>query len=1594
MATRLNTRLILILVVAIAGSAVLIGGFAYLRFKADATRNVRQGDEFMAKGEYEQALTAYGRAVSKEPSNLQFVDKTMAALAGVVPKTRDDLRQKFQLQQQMYDRRIGIAPTRGETHMPLIELRHRLAMLQPENPAAWGTLEETAKRMAEQVDASDPLKLQGVLYGAIGALGRRQLLDNTQFEKALADLNEVIAKDPGNDLAHATRVRALVGEADRRRSANRNDPTVAEMADRAASAKLEASARVPDGPLSASSELQEVLWRNFTDPTAVPDAMVTASAERLLTLLTKSDDVAVLDRGLSLVLLTKNKPLIERGAEIARAFVKKHPEDVAGRFMLVEMLAGCDQIDAAKVEAEALLALKPQPVGLNAIFQSDLRGAAATKLFDLEFDQLVLAPPAEQEARRPAVEAALKRLRDERDEPDTDRQVIRSEGRLASALGRWPDALAKFERYIREVGEANAPPEVLFEAGVAAAQCNEQGLALRRIEQSLAAAPRNPSGLILKAQLEQRAGDREQAARTLSLAEQFAPDDPRIAPLRTLIQTTRGDDVIALQLAASQQRFDGGDIAGAKLLLQEALKKTPNEPRLLRAQAYMELLEGNNERAAELARAGLAVAPDDEFLQKALVLAENADLVERVILTVENDTVEGPDRVARTFRALTRVSIQQRAAVDTLTARGETEKAAKAAADADRVDVAIEKYRELAAAIQPPHPLVVRTEFDAAVATGKLAEAQAILDRQTGAGSALAGVELAALNARLLMARSDAEGKVDPTKRRPPLVEAAAALDSAIDRNPESTDLRVLRGRAQLLLGDVPRAVDNFEAAYQQRPNDMGVVEAYASSLQAAGEQARMLDVLREAAKQREVTPQVRSLWLASEAIYGDRRVSIRERRAIQAASPDDIANGVSLAALLMTLPPARELMLDSNGRERITPDAWNALPPDQQRASLDLLRREWLDEAERLLGDLAVRVPGSFEVAALRADLHRSKGQFDKGEQLLRNAVKQAGDSVRVDMLLALAGYLINAGKVADAGPVLDLALARQSAQREADRYLATIALQRGDPALAAKHLRPVAEASRTMRDQLGYAEVLGRSGQLDEADKVLQQAIADNGIDADAAMLKATLASQRLDAAVKAGTDTSTAERDVIGALTQAEAMRPTDPAPLVGQAQYLVGLWQRRPNRSPADKQLDEALTLLDRATALRADYWPAGRLRAQIFNFRGDATRARIELERMLKVSPLNEEARSALVDLWVQARAMDKAIVLAREGADLRPLDAKWQRMVGDLLDRTGNIPAAVVAHRKALDLDPSSTPERLVMLMLKEGPKHTPEHAAVVKLMQERPALLDRSAYLRAAYGAALSNAGKRQEGLEQLRQAYVAYGKSTKERPDVINGWFDQLWLVYPLDRTAEAETLVRELTGGKPSAFDLRELGQRFAETGPAGAARAAELLQQAATAAEGAAPELRAMIYFDLSSVLYGAGQVPAAIETLEKGSQLSPNNPGIHNNLAYLYVSSAKEPAKALPHAERAVAIAPGISEFHDTLGTVYEQLGRLDEAEREYKNSLTITETSVTMVNLARALTRLNRAPEARAVLRKASDLDPTIRQNADYKAIEAQLAGK
>jgi tetratricopeptide (TPR) repeat protein len=104
---------------------------------------------------------------------------------------------------------------------------------------------------------------------------------------------------------------------------------------------------------------------------------------------------------------------------------------------------------------------------------------------------------------------------------------------------------------------------------------------------------------------------------------------------------------------------------------------------------------------------------------------------------------------------------------------------------------------------------------------------------------------------------------------------------------------------------------------------------------------------------------------------------------------------------------------------------------------------------------------------------------------------------------------------------------------------------------------------------------------------------------------------------------------------------------------------------------------------------------------------------------------------------------------------------------------------------------------------------------------------------------------------------------------------------------------------------------------------------------------------------------------------------------------------KDHQQALEYASRAVQLAPSQPDYLDTLGYVFTQLGRMDDAADALEKSVAIQPTATALIHLGQARAGQGKFAEARRAAQQAKDLGaipPDAQKELD--ALNASLEGK
>ncbi len=221
---------------------------------------------------------------------------------------------------------------------------------------------------------------------------------------------------------------------------------------------------------------------------------------------------------------------------------------------------------------------------------------------------------------------------------------------------------------------------------------------------------------------------------------------------------------------------------------------------------------------------------------------------------------------------------------------------------------------------------------------------------------------------------------------------------------------------------------------------------------------------------------------------------------------------------------------------------------------------------------------------------------------------------------------------------------------------------------------------------------------------------------------------------------------------------------------------------------------------------------------------------------------------------------------------------------------------------------------------------------------------------------AMLLQAGLQARRDGRLEAAAVAFSALLAQQPQQAQVWCHLGDAQEELGLLAEAEACFRRATEIKPElaaahynrARLLRQMGQ------PEEAARClAQALQ-----GQVDAPTLRAQM-LQLQAVLQDeAGQLDAAVQTLDEALIAAPRRAALHHNRGAL-MQRLGRPGEALASHDRALALGLNAADAHYNRGNSLQSLGRSDEALAAYRAALAIEpQHALALYDIARLRWRL------------------------------------
>ena len=1608
MATRINTKFVLILVSTVFAAVVIVGGLWLLQIRGDSGRHIKKGDAYLAEGRaieasgddveaavvYERAVKAYGRAVSNEPAELSHLAKVTEALHSIRPATQDQAAEFERLRIGVLRRVVTYRPQDADAHLELIRELHRIARWFGQS-GMWQEVADAANDMWERVPGREPKRVHALLYrglaqmqifrygGGVFAVGLTAEQD--EIDAAMRDLVDFRDAVPGDDLGQATLAGMRLSLA-RRLSSEGQSSRADEMFAEVDETILQALHAVPDGPEVARVAVLRLALKYADDPESRPadDSLLVAAVDRMVELVASSDNPMLLDDAGRLLRNVDRAGGLARAIHLLETYVDENPEAHFQRILLAQMYFDNKDYPEARAVATAVIEARSVPVSVLAQILHTLRIRAAGLIIDLEYRLWERAEPADKPAQLARVVAARDVLADRVVEQDDDPVLLKADGKIAAARNDHATAAARFERVIQLLPSPDF--ETLWYDSVALEKIGQIGLARRRIEEAVAIQPNNIVVLGEMARLAFRVGFYGEARivsdRILKLDEgnQFA------MRLLTAIEAKLADsesDVhhpVARAMLAAQNAVKQNDLDGARSILVEALAGAADRLPLLSELIQIELRAGRVDDALGYLEEALLLQPGNTFLRKLRVGLQNEDQIEALKLFMAEEFPDEADRVVHTIIQLRALAQEIDRVAERYERQGDTEKAQRSRG---RAEVARSEADELlvrANRIAPKHPDLLDHLFNQALIARDLAAMESLVE---------AAQEVDADQAGGLIFRGRYELASGEHQK------AILTLAAATARKSWSSLAWRLLGRAHERSGHFAEAVEAYEQAYAINPNEAFTIRWYANLLIQTGERQRALRILRRSRHAVPRDPLLREVRLRMEAEVGNVTVALDERRELYAVIPADRANARQLAALLVRATPTIEHVKDDQGNRKYARDQWQLLRDDDRRELLESVAAGWRAESDRILASISTAGDETIELVQLRAQLLSERGEVDDGEQVLKEYRDDHPGDVRAYM--ALAAYQAGVNHTYSAIATLESARPYQDeAGREADLALADLYFSEARWVNAAELYKDVVSVTRDRAIQLRLVECLAKLLEYDDAAGLLSEIVDEDGLDYVTAMLQASIAEGRAKALLDAGL-TESAElmgAEVLAALDQAEQFLPSSPLPHVRRAQRLLRQYQESGRQS----LLDDALRALDGADRVQAGAESTSRMRVQVLNAKGDVRGAVGELTRLVQRAPNNVATRRMLMQMLGGTGKIDAAIQVVNEGIELNPTIALWYENLGDLhvarsarFRAAGDMAAADAdvgrarnAFRDAHGREPGA--QRLAKYAELAMAVQEPEYAAVTELIEASPGTLEGSPLLRGLYAMALGTQRRRSEAIEQMRLAWDEHARIIAQQPAARNGlatWLRSLQVVLDGENPTVYEQLVRELAEGEPGPLSLVWIGRAWMKDRQSdGAAHAIELLETALTLCPERDNELRAMIGFDRGGYQVLLGDYRSAVASFEEVIEIAVQDPNVAdhplalNNAAYIYAEYLDNPARAAEYAARAAAARPGDFSILDTLGWALYKLARYDEAETALCDSVDAADTADNHLHLAWVFYKTGRLGLAGRYLRTAAELRP------------------
>ena len=1548
---RTNKKLLTLVILIIGFIVAGLSGLWYFVEYRGAERNIIAGDSYFSEGEFKNARKQYGRAVTKEPASLPYVNKLRDATLAIVPVTPTEARSMYDEYVRTLVHEARYNPQDVDSHLRVAKEMYTSAFLTglDEN---WLKLRAVAQNGLDQLSLDNPRRHELLLYRGIASLRIEDASMTEAFDDVgnvrfpgESDFEEVLESDPGNAMAWAAlahgrmAVYYRLNDEGKTKQANRNKIFANETMTKAlgvAGDSFEVSAIVLREMLLRRTTL---LQQKVANQDSVTQEQIDAATKKVVdarnTLARAYDPAIHFARAGEVATLVVNSD--EDGREVAATMLRKtidaNPDDFGRKYMLAGILVGIDKEDEAAELAIEVLEEKNQTVGLHAVELFSIRPLFAQFLVQLYIDK---TQGVVDEQERLSLITRAKEYREKLYElvsgKEDNQWLLYSDGMIALVEERYADAAKKLEESINR--NPNADARAYSVAAFAFSKNNAKGLALEFLQIAIEKEPSNLSNYLAKARIEIQLSNQTAAAKTLSVLPAETLERSDVQELLNLISMGQsGSDKTAFSdptlryISNSERLTKSKEFEEAVTLLQKAIDLTP-EPdwRLFTAMSNVYSNWGEKEVAIEWLQKAIDVIPDSSTLMPQLHILQSDNRVDALISLVESREGTDAEKAEELAVALYELGINFLGESNRWAQMGNTQDAIDAK---EMSTLALEeslKFQDKAESLGADMTRIVVLRFSQAISDDDHDSAELLIEELVEIGALQAEIDASRVSLHLAKATEAKNlGQLDVFESQ--TSKALTIAEKMVEEGGITDFAWKTLGRVLVEIGEMDEAANAYAEAYRISPRNKETIRRYVAVLAAGNtDSQRLLRVLRTARNQFPNDRQIRTAWLEAEWQFGEPWKVLVYRMNQYVLVPGDRSNALELAYFLTNTTPRRELLRNLEGEEVHPARNWEQMPPRLQAKALQMAKKEWDDIIQKILTEASQQTDPNLRIMMLHASIHRDLGQLDQSSYILDQFIANAnGTDSYTTAVIAAADFLHQASRTQQAVTLLENARDAQSERLEIDAVLGSLHYAGGLFKEAAEYMKGPVGVKKDSVLHSRMIESLALSGQFEEAKKSLEEFTTTNSAYAKA-MLRALISRVRSEQLLAQGDiDGGTRALKLFrNALREAINADRENQIPYIRLCNSLLSEYRLTQNKP----LLEEALQVADEASTNGNESEQFIIVRANVLQADGQLSRSIDRLSRYLAGNPDSSTVRQRLIEAYLDSDNTDRALATAKAGVEVDPTDASWYRRLGDLYIRANDdIEEGVRAYLEAIQRNPS-----IQLLMRIDEVTRTDQQLPNLELIEMAKGPLSKLHPIVGAIKAkALQNLGRNRDALLAMEQSWRMLQQAIDKGwfpPQAMAGWFLDLHELFKNDPAA-GESFVRDLVNGPLSQFQLAGLASYYYSFDDEYVEQALGIINTALNSSESN-QDARIQLLMMRGGYLVEAKRYEESESTFRLLAEES-NSPLVQNNLAYVIGVYQNRPEEGLLIAKKAVVEAPRTPSVVDTVATMYQRLGQYEQA---------------------------------------------------------------